>query len=136
MKQQTNISNKFIFWGSILAAIAVALNAFAAHSFKKIFSAESMEIFETGAKYQIYHSLALLLTGVIANQFSHKFIPFAGKLFIIGIALFSGSLYLLTMVVQFNLPYRFIGIITPFGGLSFIVAWLLLAISFYNRKIN
>jgi uncharacterized membrane protein YgdD (TMEM256/DUF423 family) len=107
-------------WLSIAAingAIAVAAGAFAAHSLKAILPVEMLEIFKTGAQYQLIHALAIAIcahSGSKANR--------AAPLFLSGIILFSGSLYALALT-----GYRTLGIITPFGGICFIVGWLMLA---------
>ena len=84
---------KFITTGALLGAIAVALGAFGAHGLKKIVPAETVQTFQTGVQYQMYHALALLLTGLLYEKCSQKFAGIAGVLFIIGVILFSGSLY-------------------------------------------
>src|SRR5678815_506812 len=87
---------RFITTGALLGAIAVALGAFGAHGLKKIVPAETVQTFQTGVQYQMYHGLALLITGLLSEKCYPKFVRVGGILFIIGIILFSGSLYLLT----------------------------------------
>ena len=116
---------KFITTGALLGAIAVALGAFGAHGLKKIVPVETVQTFQTGVQYQIYHALALLLTGLLYEKCSQKFAQVAGVLFIIGIILFSGSLYLLTAgKAAETVSLDKAGIITPFGGVAFIAGWL------------
>ena len=118
---------RYIAVGSVLAAIAVALGAFGAHGLKKIVSAETVQTFQTGVQYQMYHSLGLLLTGLIYEKTSPKFARIAGILFLIGIILFSGSLYVLTAgKAAETAALDKAGIITPVGGLAFIGGWLFL----------
>jgi uncharacterized membrane protein YgdD (TMEM256/DUF423 family) len=118
---------RYIAVGSVLAAIAVALGAFGAHGLKKIVSAETVQTFQTGVLYQMYHSLGLLLTGLIYEKTSPKFARIAGILFLIGIILFSGSLYVLTAgKAAETAALDKAGIITPVGGLAFIGGWLFL----------
>lgn len=121
------MNKKFITTGALLGAIAVALGAFGAHGLKKIVDAETVQTFQTGVQYQMYHSLALLITGLLYEKCSQKLIRIAGGLFIIGIILFSGSLYVLTAgrAGEMNSFDKF-GIITPFGGVSFIAGWMFL----------
>ncbi len=88
----------FIITASILGAIAVILGAFGAHGLKQILPLESVATFETGVRYQFYHVFALLAAGVLFERFKSKWIKYAGYAFIIGILLFSGSLYLLTLL--------------------------------------
>jgi uncharacterized membrane protein YgdD (TMEM256/DUF423 family) len=123
-----------IFWGALLAAAAVGLGAYAAHGLEKqIVSlgyeadlAKRLAWFETGAKYQMYHAVALILTGVIAERReSRKILGLAGVLFVLGILFFSGSLYAMTLLGP---NWKWLGAITPLGGLSFIVGWVSLAI--------
>ena len=118
---------RFVTTGAILGAIAVALGAFGSHGLKKIVDAETVQTFQTGVQYQMYHSLALLATGLLYEKCSQKLIRIAGVLFIIGIILFSGSLYVLTAgrAWEMNSLDKF-GIITPFGGVSFVAGWVFL----------
>lgn len=114
----------FLAIGAALGGLAVILGAFAAHRLRQIVSADSMNIFETGVRYQFYHAFAIIITGILFEKFGGQSLLTAGWCFIAGIALFSGSLYALTF---FRTPA--IGIITPFGGLTFIAGWLFLVIA-------
>ena len=126
---------KFILAGAMFGALAVGLGAFGAHWLKKIVTEETVHTFQTGVQYQIYHALALLITGILYEKVSSKFILFAGWFFIAGIILFSGSLYLLTALKATDtIGLNKVGIITPFGGLSFIGGWVCLLISFLKKK--
>ena len=117
----------FITTGALLGAIAVALGAFGAHGLKKIVPVETVQTFQTGVQYQMYHALALLLTGLLYEKCYQKFARVAGILFITGIILFSGSLYFLTAgKAAETSSLDKAGIITPFGGVAFIVGWLFL----------
>lgn len=111
----------FLAVAAILGAASVAIGAFGAHGLKSILSTEALTTYETAVRYQFYHVFALALTGVLYQSFSNKKIIRAGYFFIAGIVLFSGSLYLLTLAGP---AYRWLGIITPFGGVSFIAGWL------------
>jgi uncharacterized membrane protein YgdD (TMEM256/DUF423 family) len=125
----------FLKTAALLGTLSVALGAFAAHSLKQHVSDYAVSIFETGVRYQFYHAFALLASGILYKEFPSKFIIWSGKLFIIGIILFSGSLYALTFVKAVVLPgYDWIGAITPFGGLSFIVGWLCLLFGITLKK--
>jgi uncharacterized membrane protein YgdD (TMEM256/DUF423 family) len=118
---------RFLLTGAAFAALAVILGAFGAHSLKQIVSPETVNTFQTGVQYQMYHAFALLATGIIAAQYSGKLIRWAGTCFITGIILFSGSLYVLTLLkATDSVGLNGIGIITPFGGLFFIAGWVLL----------
>ena len=118
---------KYIAIGAALAAIAVALGAFGAHGLKRIVPAETVQTFQTGVQYQMYHALALVLTGILYERSIPKFARIAGILFLIGIILFSGSLYVLTAgKATETTALDKAGIITPVGGLAFIGGWLFL----------
>jgi len=110
-----------------LGGIAVAVGAFGAHGLKKIVPAETVNTFQTGVQYQMYHALALIAVAIVFEKFPNKLMIWAGVTFCIGILLFSGSLYLLTgLKATGKIGMEGLGIITPFGGLFFIVGWLLL----------
>jgi len=117
--------NKFLFAGAVFGLLAVIIGAFGAHGLEKILSEHAMQRYHTGVEYQFYHVAALLSVGVLASQ--HKNTPLSLKLsgifFIVGIVLFSGSLYLYAYTQISTL-----GMITPFGGLSFIGGWISLII--------
>jgi uncharacterized membrane protein YgdD (TMEM256/DUF423 family) len=117
----------FLITASLLGALSVALGAFGAHSLKKIVSPEAVAIFETGVRYQFYHTFALLMIAMLYEKFPNKWLVWAGNSFLAGMLLFSGSLYLLALLnASSNVGLRKIGIVTPFGGLFFIAGWLLL----------
>jgi uncharacterized membrane protein YgdD (TMEM256/DUF423 family) len=116
----------FIKTAALLGALSVMLGAFAAHGLKKILTADDLQIFETAVRYQFYHVFALLGVGILYASFSGKLMVWAGKFFIAGIILFSGSLYLLCYVKYNQLPLNWLGAITPFGGAAFIAGWVLL----------
>ena len=129
----------FIRTSAILGLLSVALGAFAAHALKQKISDYAVNIFETGVRYQFYHTFALLATGILYKEFRNKFIQWAGILFIIGIILFSGSLYALMYIKGAVIPgYDWIGAITPIGGLSFLIGWacLFVAVSIKVNKVN
>ena len=118
---------RFVAIGTLLGAVAVAFGAFGAHGLKKIAGADAVQIFQTGVQYQVYHSLALILTGLLHEKYYQKFVKLAGNFFIAGIILFSGSLYLLTAAKAAEVSaLEYAGIITPFGGVCFIAGWLFL----------
>jgi len=112
----------FFAAGSISAFLAVALGAFAAHGLKGKLEPEMFNIFEVGARYQMYHALALLAVSWASSRWPGASINAAGWLFILGTIIFSGSLYLLSLGGP-----RWLGIITPIGGLAFLIGWVLLA---------
>ena len=123
--------------GAIFGAIAVALGAFGAHGLKKIVPVETVQVFQTGVQYQMYHALALIATGILYQQFSQKNVLNAGRFFVIGISLFSGSLYLLTLGKASNLTIMDrVGIVTPIGGVCFIIGWVLLFFGIYKGRTD
>src|SRR5688572_8087268 len=114
----------FLITGSLLAALAVGLGAFGAHGLKKIVPAETVTTFETGVRYQFYHCFALIIVAILFEKFAGSWMTYAGYAFIAGIILFSGSLYVLTIIqATGTVGLRGIGIITPFGGLFLIAGW-------------
>lgn len=127
----SNINVCFIKTAALLGALSVALGAFAAHGLKDHLSEQAYSIFEVGVRYQFYHVFALALTAILFAYGDAKRLLWAGRLFILGIILFSGSLYALTFAVDAVSPTLLkLGIITPFGGVCFIAGWLFLATSF------
>jgi uncharacterized membrane protein YgdD (TMEM256/DUF423 family) len=125
----------FLKTAALLGALSVALGAFAAHTLKESISDYALEIFETAVKYQFYHVFALIAAGIIYKEFPNKLISWSGKLFIAGIVLFSGSLYVLAAIKAAVLPgYNWIGAITPVGGLCFIAGWIFLFIGISRKK--
>jgi Uncharacterized small membrane protein len=113
--------------GSVLAALAVVIGAFGAHALKEKLGPELLPVFETGVKYQFYHSFALLATGLAFMAYPHKQLKMATLFFVIGIVLFSGSLYVLALMKANNqVGLKGFGILTPIGGLFFILGWLML----------
>ena len=125
----------FLRWGAILAALSVVLGAFGAHALKQVLSEKSLATFETGVRYQIYHAFALLVAGILYKEFPNKFVQISGRLFILGIILFSGSLYgLAALELTAQVGLRWIGAITPLGGLCFILGWVLLAVGFSKKS--
>lgn len=121
--------------GVIFAALAVILGAFGAHALKKIVQPEQVLVFETGVRYQFYHSFALIITGILYGSFPFRQVRTAYLLFVAGIALFSGSLYLLTFFNAAGMVgIAGIGILTPFGGLFFIAGWLMLLMGIIKKR--
>lgn len=127
---------RFLTWGALLAGLAVALGAFGAHGLKKLVPPETVATFETGVKYQMYHALALLLAGLIAERLASVWLKRAAWCFLIGILLFSGSLYLLTALkATDSVGLGGLGIITPIGGVFFIAGWVCLVVGVRSIKV-
>jgi len=112
--------------GSVFAALSVLLGAFGAHGLKNRLSIEDLAIFETAVRYQMYHALGILLMGVASFYLTEKLVSAPAYFLILGIIVFSGSLFLLVFT---NL--RWFGAITPIGGLCLIIGWLLFAYNIY-----
>lgn len=111
--------------GAINGLIAVACGAFGAHALRDRVPADLLAVFKTGAEYQMAHALALLgIAGLLHFRPNDSRLRLSSLLFTVGITLFSGSLYLMALTGE-----RWLGMITPFGGLSFLLGWLLLLIS-------
>jgi uncharacterized membrane protein YgdD (TMEM256/DUF423 family) len=108
--------------GAALACLAVALGAFGAHGLKTRVTPDLLAVFETGVRYHMYHALALLAVAWQVERSGSPLAPAAGWLFVAGIAIFSGSLYAMTFTGA-----RWLGAITPIGGICFIAGWALLA---------
>jgi uncharacterized membrane protein YgdD (TMEM256/DUF423 family) len=110
--------------GAIAAALAVAFGAFGAHGLRGRMAPEMLAVFETAVRYQMYHALALVAVAFAAARWETGWVNAAAWLFVAGIVLFSGSLYLMTLTGA-----RWLGAVTPIGGVSFIAGWTALAIA-------
>jgi uncharacterized membrane protein YgdD (TMEM256/DUF423 family) len=120
----------FFSLGALSAFIAVAAGAFGAHYLRGRLSADMLDIFEVGARYQMYHALAMLAVAWAYTRWPGFLVIASGWLFILGTVLFSGSLYLLSLTGA-----RWLGAITPFGGVAFLVGWVCLMLTtFFSTK--
>lgn len=118
---------KFVKIGFIMSALGVVLGAFGAHFLKKYLDEAALNTFEIGVRYQMIHAIAIIVLGLHHRKFKESSLNSALWLMVIGILLFSGSLYALsTKSIWGSDAFNFIGAITPMGGLSFISAWLIL----------
>ena len=115
--------------GALFGLLAVAAGAFGAHGLRAVLTPEALAVFETATRYQMYHALALVACGVAAPRLRPGPATWAAGLFVTGIVLFSGSLYLLTLT-----GIRSLGIVTPFGGVAWLIAWALLALAGLPRR--
>ncbi|CAM3371575.1 MULTISPECIES: DUF423 domain-containing protein [Paenibacillus] len=112
----------FIAWGSVLMALSVAIGAFGAHMLEGKISADELAVYETGVHYHMIHGIAVLIAGILAGALGEsRKLYWAGTLFIAGVIIFSGSLYVLSISGA-----KWLGAITPIGGVSFIVGWIML----------
>ncbi len=128
-----SINRIALVFGISFAALGIALGAFGAHGLRSLISLESLQIFETGVRYQMYHAFALIICGILGhNRYGNpSTLRISILLFIIGIVLFSGSLYVLAVS-----DTRWVGFITPLGGIAFLAGWvsLLLAVIRADRS--
>jgi uncharacterized membrane protein YgdD (TMEM256/DUF423 family) len=122
------MGNPFFFIACLSGFFAVALGAFGAHSLKSTLSPEMLTVFETGVRYQMYHAFALLAVGWALDRFGVSLFQVAGWLFVAGSVLFSGSLYALAVSGT-----RWLGAITPLGGLAFLAGWCVFGYGFLKR---
>jgi uncharacterized membrane protein YgdD (TMEM256/DUF423 family) len=123
------MSQKFGYVGAVLAGLSVAAGAFGAHSLKGIISVDMLVVFETAVRYQMYHALALLVVSGMLKHVPERGLRVAGWCFVAGIALFSGSLYVVALTST-----RWIGAITPLGGVAFLAGWMTLAWNLWQQK--
>ena len=114
----TPLTRRCIFWGALFGLSGVMIGAFGAHALKVLLTADQLTIYHTGVDYQFVHALALLLLGAIAQHHTPKAWQLAATLFIAGVFIFSGSLYLLVLT-----DTAWLGAITPIGGMSFLAGW-------------
>jgi uncharacterized membrane protein YgdD (TMEM256/DUF423 family) len=118
----------FFGFGCASALIAVALGAFGAHGLRARIVPDMLLTFEIGVRYQMYHALALLAVGAVAGRLPGGAVAAAGWLFVAGTVIFSGSLYVLALTGQ-----RWLGAVTPLGGLAFLAGWAVLAWAAWSR---
>jgi uncharacterized membrane protein YgdD (TMEM256/DUF423 family) len=114
----------FLGLGAMSGFVAVAAGAFGAHAVRDRLSAEYLAVFETAARYQMYHALALLAVALLLSLRPSGTLQWAGWLFVVGTTLFCGSLYALALTGT-----RWLGAITPLGGIAFLAGWIFLALS-------
>lgn len=112
----------FIVTGAVFGFLAVAGGAFGSHALKNRLSSDMLQVFEVGVRYQMYHALALVLTGFILTRFQSPALNWAGGLFTAGVLIFSGTLYVLSLT-----GLRWLGAVTPVGGTALLIGWLCLA---------
>ncbi|MDJ0555399.1 MAG: DUF423 domain-containing protein [Microcoleaceae cyanobacterium MO_207.B10] len=122
----------FLVIASILGGLSVVADALASHALKERLSQHFLDIFQTGVRLQMYHSLALLIVALLLTigELPKPLMVIAGYAFIVGIAIFSGSLYALSLT-----GIKWLGAITPIGGVAFLVGWTCLAIAGWNLKL-
>lgn len=126
----------FLRLGAVAGLMAVVLGAFGAHQLKKLVSAEDVAVYETGIRYQFYHAFALLAVGVLLYLKPSSLLIKSGYAFAIGIVLFSGSVYGLSLRNVCEVNLNWLGPITPIGGLFLIVGWFLFLYSLKNYNLQ
>jgi len=124
------MTRTFILLGSFFSFLAVALGAFGAHALKQKLTPDMLQVFETGVRYQMYHSLALFVVAWMIHSMSINAAAASGWWFTAGIVLFSGSLYALALS-----GITWLGAITPLGGLSLLIGWIMLAWSVWKSQL-
>lgn len=129
------MNTKILILGAVIGMLAIVLGAYGAHGLKELISPESLQTFETGVRYQIYHALLLLFVGT-SNYVSKKTKSLVFYLVLVGVILFSGSIYGLSTNNLFSFDFRSIGFITPIGGLLLILSWALLIVNFIKFKVK
>jgi uncharacterized membrane protein YgdD (TMEM256/DUF423 family) len=119
------VARIFLIAAALSAALVVALGAFGAHALRGKLEPRMLEVFQTGVQYQVFHSLGLAVVGLTALKLApSRALRWSGWLMLAGMVLFSGSLYLLAVT-----GVRWLGAITPLGGIAFIAAWILFALA-------
>lgn len=121
----------FLGIAAIFGGLSVAGGAFASHALKEKLSERAIEIFETGARYQMYHALALLMVALLLSraEAAQSTLIAAGVAFVVGVVIFSGSLYTLSLT-----NIKWLGAITPLGGVALIIGWSCLAVAAWSFK--
>lgn len=121
------MAKRILMSGALLALLGVAVGAFGAHGLRLLLSEQMLNVFETGVRYHLIHALGILVAGLSIMYAPVRYFQYAAWAFSLGIVLFSGSLYVLSISGM-----RTLGIITPFGGLCFIAGWGLLAWGYWK----
>jgi uncharacterized membrane protein YgdD (TMEM256/DUF423 family) len=123
------VSRLFLVIGALLGFLAVAAGAFGAHALRGVIPVDLLAVFETGARYQMYHALALVAVAWLSSEMPSRWIIASGWLFVVGTVLFSGSLYALALTSNTRL-----GLITPLGGVAFMAGWVSLGIGGWQGR--
>jgi uncharacterized membrane protein YgdD (TMEM256/DUF423 family) len=121
--------------GALIGAMEVVLGAFGAHALRSLLTLEQLQTFETGVRYQFYHCFALIICGLLYAHAPLRQIKLAATFFLIGIVLFSGSLYAITLLkLNGQVGLGGVGILTPIGGVFFILGWLFVFAGVIKKK--
>jgi uncharacterized membrane protein YgdD (TMEM256/DUF423 family) len=128
------MNKTYLTTGALFICLSILLGAFGAHGLKEVLTSEELSSFEVGVKYQMYHGLAFLAIGFNSNKFQFLKICCIG--FIVGIVLFSGSIYLLSIDSIFGIKMSFLGPVTPIGGAILIITWSYFILKVFKEKFN
>jgi uncharacterized membrane protein YgdD (TMEM256/DUF423 family) len=123
------MERRLVLIGAILGGLGVAAGAFGAHGLKKIVSPEDLAIFETGVRYHLVHALSTIVAAWACGRFPGRAASLAGWLFVVGVAIFSGTLYAMTLGAP-----RWLGAVTPVGGTALIGGWIALAVAAWRGR--
>lgn len=129
------MNKKLLIAGSVLGILAIILGAFAAHGLENLIDADAIKTFETGVRYQMYHAFLLLILGG-TSFVSLKLKKIIFYLVLLGLILFSGSIYGLATNTLSSFDFKTIAVLTPIGGLSLIIAWLVMLIGILKTKVD
>lgn len=127
-----NMNKQSIIIGAFLVVISIVLGAFGAHALKQHLSPEKLISFETGVRYQMYHGLAFILIGIIEGKYLVSI--WSRRALFVGVMLFSGSIYILSLQELIGIELKFLGPITPIGGLLMILGWGLMIKNLLDHK--
>ena len=119
----------FIITGSVLAALAILFGAFGSHALKEKLSLEELEIYDIATRYLMFHALGIFGIGILGYQVPSQILIIPFSLMAFGILIFSGSLYLISLI-----GYKKLGMVTPIGGLALIISWIMLAYNIYKQS--
>ncbi len=125
-----HMANRILIVGAFMAMIGVAAGAFGAHGLRPILSEKMMSVFETAVRYQLVHALAMLIAGLSAVVLKHRVFVRAAWSFFLGMLIFSGSLFILSVT-----DIRTLGMLTPVGGLAFLIGWIFLAWGYWKVPV-
>ena len=117
----------YIITGSVFAALAILFGAFGAHALKEKLTPEQLEIYDIATRYLMFHALGIFAIGILGYQVPSKILTLPLLLMVLGILIFSGSLYLISLA-----GYKKLGMVTPIGGLALIISWLMVAYNIYK----
>ena len=117
----------YIITGSVLAALAILFGAFGSHALKEKLTPEQLEIYDIATRYLMFHALGIFAIGILGYQVPSEILTLPLLLMVLGILIFSGSLYLISLA-----GYKKLGMVTPIGGLALIISWLMVAYNIYK----